>query len=225
MSCLNFIGVELENPFGQDANDLPLDHFQDEMNNCHGLSAQRLRRKSAGLLMLLHNSADILPDVDSTRCMTDVDAARLRCKSSSKTSRWLITYCYCASLLVSQFLASKMFIYQKSDVERRFGRVWSWTPRLLSSQCLAFKVASAPKWHWGFSLMETRNQRVKKADGSTEAISWSVCRHLYPGLQQAQGEGFNLGFSVHLALISGGGALRSQRELCRLSPHWTRPSP
>ena len=87
MSCLNFIGVELENPFGQDANDLPLDHFQDEMNNCHGLSAQRLRRKSAGLLMLLHNSADILPDVDSTRCMTDVDAARLRCKSSSKTSR------------------------------------------------------------------------------------------------------------------------------------------
>ena len=37
MSCLNFIGVELENPFGQDANDLPLDHFQDEMNNCCGL--------------------------------------------------------------------------------------------------------------------------------------------------------------------------------------------
>lgn len=62
MSCLNFIGVELENPFGQDDNDLPLDHFQDEMNNC--------------LLMLLHSSADLLPDVDSMRCMTDVDEIR-----------------------------------------------------------------------------------------------------------------------------------------------------
>ncbi|CAJ1389547.1 unnamed protein product [Effrenium voratum] len=62
MSCLNFIGVELENPFGQDDNDLPLDHFQDEMNNC--------------LLMLLHDSADLLPDVDSTRCMVDVDEIR-----------------------------------------------------------------------------------------------------------------------------------------------------
>eukprot|EP00439_Symbiodinium_sp_Y106_P082773 s634_g22.t1 len=58
MSCLNFIGVELENPFGQDDNDLPLDHFQGEMNNC--------------LLMLLHSSADLLPDVDITRCLTDV---------------------------------------------------------------------------------------------------------------------------------------------------------
>ena len=26
--CLNFIGVELENPFGRDDNDLPLEHFQ-----------------------------------------------------------------------------------------------------------------------------------------------------------------------------------------------------
>ncbi|OLP81162.1 hypothetical protein AK812_SmicGene38329 [Symbiodinium microadriaticum] len=62
MSCLNFIGVELENPFGQDDNDLPLDHFQGEMNNC--------------LLMLLHSSADLLPDVDITRCLTDVDEIR-----------------------------------------------------------------------------------------------------------------------------------------------------
>ena len=42
MSCLNFIGVELENPFGQDDNDLPLDHFQDEMNNCPSLSRTEL---------------------------------------------------------------------------------------------------------------------------------------------------------------------------------------
>ena len=26
--------------------------------------------------MLLHSSADLLPDVDALRCMTDVDAAR-----------------------------------------------------------------------------------------------------------------------------------------------------
>ena len=26
--CLNYIGVELENPFGRDDNDLPLKHFQ-----------------------------------------------------------------------------------------------------------------------------------------------------------------------------------------------------
>ena len=27
--------MELENPFGLDANDLPLEHFQQEMNDCH----------------------------------------------------------------------------------------------------------------------------------------------------------------------------------------------
>ena len=26
--------MELENPFGLDANDLPLEHFQQEMNDC-----------------------------------------------------------------------------------------------------------------------------------------------------------------------------------------------
>eukprot|EP00931_Biecheleriopsis_adriatica_P117100 TRINITY_DN9264_c0_g2_i1.p1 TRINITY_DN9264_c0_g2~~TRINITY_DN9264_c0_g2_i1.p1 ORF type:complete len:534 (-),score=108.44 TRINITY_DN9264_c0_g2_i1:57-1658(-) len=60
--ALNFIGVELENPFGQDANDLPLDHFQEEMNNC--------------LLMLLHPSADFLPGVDERRCVMDIEAIR-----------------------------------------------------------------------------------------------------------------------------------------------------
>ncbi|CAE7910521.1 unnamed protein product [Symbiodinium necroappetens] len=31
MCCLNYIGVELENPFGRDDNDLPLKHFQDPL--------------------------------------------------------------------------------------------------------------------------------------------------------------------------------------------------
>lgn len=58
MCCLNFIGVELENPFGKDANDLPLELFQAEMNNC--------------LLMLLHSSADIMAGIDKKRCIWDV---------------------------------------------------------------------------------------------------------------------------------------------------------
>jgi len=62
MAAMNFIGVELENPFGQDANDLPLDHFQAEMNNC--------------LLMLLHTNADMLPASDLRRCLVDTEAIR-----------------------------------------------------------------------------------------------------------------------------------------------------
>ena len=38
--------MELENPFGLDDNDLPLDHFQQEMNSC--------------LLMLLHENSDLI---------------------------------------------------------------------------------------------------------------------------------------------------------------------
>jgi len=57
MFSINFVGVELENPFGTDANDLPLDHFQGEMNKC--------------LMMLLHESADLIADVSETRCVMD----------------------------------------------------------------------------------------------------------------------------------------------------------
>ncbi|CAJ1344315.1 unnamed protein product [Effrenium voratum] len=46
MFALNFISMELENPFGLDANDLPLAHFQKEMNDC--------------LLMLLHPNTDLV---------------------------------------------------------------------------------------------------------------------------------------------------------------------
>eukprot|EP00927_Polykrikos_kofoidii_P046969 TRINITY_DN41069_c0_g1_i1.p1 TRINITY_DN41069_c0_g1~~TRINITY_DN41069_c0_g1_i1.p1 ORF type:complete len:552 (-),score=70.84 TRINITY_DN41069_c0_g1_i1:639-2294(-) len=59
MCALNFVGVELENPFGEDDNDLPLEHFQAEMNTC--------------LLMLLHEHADLVPTVSSKRCVTDFD--------------------------------------------------------------------------------------------------------------------------------------------------------
>lgn len=53
---LNFISIELENPFGTDDNDLPLTHFQTEMNNC--------------LMMLLHPNADLIPSV-SKRAQMD----------------------------------------------------------------------------------------------------------------------------------------------------------
>mmetsp|Transcript_10332 Transcript_10332/g.24884 ORF Transcript_10332/g.24884 Transcript_10332/m.24884 type:complete len:498 (+) Transcript_10332:91-1584(+) len=58
MCCLNYIGVELENPFGRDDNDLPLKHFQAEMNNC--------------LLMLLHSSADMMAGISKQRCLMDI---------------------------------------------------------------------------------------------------------------------------------------------------------
>lgn len=54
--CLNFIAQELENPFGTDTNDLPLVHFQTEMNNC--------------LMMLLHPNTDLIAGV-SSRCEMD----------------------------------------------------------------------------------------------------------------------------------------------------------
>jgi len=56
--ALNFTAMELEDPFGEDANDLPLAHFQIEMNKC--------------LLMLLHPHTDLIPSV-SSHCMLDFD--------------------------------------------------------------------------------------------------------------------------------------------------------
>lgn len=56
---LNFISIELENPFGTDDNDLPMEHFQQEMNNC--------------LMMLLHPNTDLIANV-SSRCVMDFEA-------------------------------------------------------------------------------------------------------------------------------------------------------
>merc|ERR1719183_2741457 len=56
MFSLNFIASELENPFGTDDNDLPLAHFQEEMNSC--------------LLMLLHTNTDMI-STTSSKCVID----------------------------------------------------------------------------------------------------------------------------------------------------------
>eukprot|EP00928_Gymnodinium_smaydae_P015148 TRINITY_DN15552_c0_g1_i2.p1 TRINITY_DN15552_c0_g1~~TRINITY_DN15552_c0_g1_i2.p1 ORF type:complete len:545 (+),score=126.69 TRINITY_DN15552_c0_g1_i2:46-1680(+) len=56
MHALNFVARELEMPFGDDPNDLPLQHFQEEMNN--------------SLMMLLHKSSDHKP-YTSARCKRD----------------------------------------------------------------------------------------------------------------------------------------------------------
>merc|ERR1712050_121477 len=58
MFSLNYIAMELENPFGTDANDLPMEHFQVEMNQC--------------LLMLLHDNTDLIAWT-SPRCITNFD--------------------------------------------------------------------------------------------------------------------------------------------------------
>mmetsp|Transcript_42242 Transcript_42242/g.106409 ORF Transcript_42242/g.106409 Transcript_42242/m.106409 type:complete len:619 (-) Transcript_42242:750-2606(-) len=56
MHAINFIAIELEDPFGTDDNDLPLEHFQTEMNSC--------------LLMLLHYDTDIIAST-SPSCVFD----------------------------------------------------------------------------------------------------------------------------------------------------------
>lgn len=58
MCCMNYIAIELENPFGLDPNDLPLGHFQTEMNSC--------------LLLLLHPNTDIIASV-GRGCIKDFE--------------------------------------------------------------------------------------------------------------------------------------------------------
>jgi len=53
---MNYIAIQLENPFGDDENDLPLENFQHEMNS--------------GLLMLLHPKTDIIV-CTSPQCVMD----------------------------------------------------------------------------------------------------------------------------------------------------------
>lgn len=65
MFALNQVAAQLEMPFGQDDNDLPLEHFQKEMNQ--------------SLLQLMHEMSDHLPTtkpsakthVDELRCFVD----------------------------------------------------------------------------------------------------------------------------------------------------------
>merc|ERR1712151_92464 len=73
MFSLNFVGVELENPFGNDANDLPLDHFQAEMNKC--------------LMMLLQDNADLIAGISKSRCLINFDDIRTAMRPSCATER------------------------------------------------------------------------------------------------------------------------------------------
>jgi len=66
MFCVNFVAVELENPFGDDENDLPLDHFQTEMNTC--------------LMMLLQENADLVASIHDKRCEFNFDRLHARMK-------------------------------------------------------------------------------------------------------------------------------------------------
>lgn len=59
LHSLNFISMQLEDPFGDDPNDLPLTHFEGEMNNC--------------FIMLLQDGSDIIADVGGN-CISDFDA-------------------------------------------------------------------------------------------------------------------------------------------------------
>jgi len=52
MWCLNFTAAELESPFGDDSNDLPLKEFQGGMNS--------------SLIMLTHSKSDMLPQTSQT---------------------------------------------------------------------------------------------------------------------------------------------------------------
>merc|ERR1719247_3402792 len=58
ITSLHYISLELENPFGTDDNDLPMCHFQAEMDSC--------------LLMLLHPNADLVSGI-SANMETDFD--------------------------------------------------------------------------------------------------------------------------------------------------------
>merc|ERR1712032_1231857 len=58
---LNFVAMELENPFGNDDNDLPLMHFQEDFNNC--------------LIMLLHTNTDSIAGL-SDKCLRDFDTLK-----------------------------------------------------------------------------------------------------------------------------------------------------
>jgi len=55
--CMNYIAGELEMPFGEDCNDLPLIKFQEEMNS--------------SLLMLIHDFSDHVPKIAQDRAHRD----------------------------------------------------------------------------------------------------------------------------------------------------------
>eukprot|EP00440_Ansanella_granifera_P059596 gb/GFBE01064592.1/.p1 GENE.gb/GFBE01064592.1/~~gb/GFBE01064592.1/.p1 ORF type:complete len:535 (+),score=107.27 gb/GFBE01064592.1/:1-1605(+) len=69
MIALNLVATQLEMPFGLDDNDLPLAHFQTEMN--------------MSLLLLMHENADHLPTIRPS-AITDVDELRMSWSSTQE---------------------------------------------------------------------------------------------------------------------------------------------
>jgi len=67
--CMNYIAGELEMPFGDDCNDLPLTEFQEEMNS--------------SLLMLIHDFSDHVPKIEPDRAHRDFAS----CKASLHDAR------------------------------------------------------------------------------------------------------------------------------------------
>ncbi|CAD7965367.1 unnamed protein product [Amoebophrya sp. A120] len=85
LAALNHISIELENPFGDDDNDLPLEHFQDDMDRT--------------MCMLLHPRSDMIPLLDDS-CLCDVDemmvkfGMRVQKKSSKKLGNVVSNFSY-----------------------------------------------------------------------------------------------------------------------------------
>lgn len=72
MASLNLIAIQLEMPFGDDANDLPLQIFQDHLNGC--------------LLMLLGDGADLVPGTDRRRRMRFEQLHKIREYEAGRSS-------------------------------------------------------------------------------------------------------------------------------------------
>merc|ERR1712228_323382 len=78
MFSLNRVAIELENPFGDDPNDLPLAHFQDEMNDA--------------LLLLLVDGADIIPQCNMHRCVVDFQALKTSARPATHAKQSRVSF-------------------------------------------------------------------------------------------------------------------------------------
>merc|ERR1719401_2535975 len=71
MYSVNLVATELEMPFGNDANDLPLDDFQEDMNK--------------SLLMLMHTQSDWMPRTSNSCIMEFEELQKAVCKVDINT--------------------------------------------------------------------------------------------------------------------------------------------
>lgn len=109
---INFIGMQLENPFGDEPNDLPLDHFQHEMNSC--------------LLMLLQEGSDHMPSLEDDRYEgfdSLVEAFHKdRVDGAPKQTRGLLARLGSPSALSSSSKSSKDLDLEVGSVDDRLSR-------------------------------------------------------------------------------------------------------